>query len=344
MKKQEPMTGDRLYGMDALRGIAALLVVMVHTNDETLTLSLFNRGYLAVDLFLILSGYVIARSYEGKMANGLTLPDFLRCRVGRLWPTVFIGAVIGFQPFLGDMPTSLALTYLAMVLLFVPRFSSDATTFPANPPTWSLFFELLVNVTHHLALRFMGIRSLALLAAICGAVLITFAENGNVGSTGKDFLLGIPRLLGAYCTGILIWRLRQDRPLIPGWIGIVLLPAGILLASVLPRSAGWPDFLFMYAACPIIVLSGLAPLRFLKTPLVFLGELSFPLYTVHYPILLITLRHGVEWPIAVGLTILTAWLVQAVLKAKLFRAASPLTPLPATTAPVDAQSRLPAAQ
>ncbi|MCW1403885.1 acyltransferase [Novosphingobium sp. MW5] len=327
----QPNPQERLYGLDALRGIAAMLVVLLHIHHQTGALAGFDRGYLAVDLFLVLSGYVMARCYEHRMAGGMTLAAFMKARMKRLWPTIAIGVIMGLGPMLGTMPASTAIFMTALALLFIPYLSGDQPIFPASLPMWSLFFEVIANAAHHLVFRRMGSRSLIVATAACMAFMLAYAPSANVGSTSDDFWMGFPRLLGDYMTGILIWRLVGERQLVRGEVGLVLLPSAVLATSLVPAGSGWADFLFVYLCCPLIVLSGLAPLRHFRKPLVWLGDISFPLYAVHYPVLLTALRFRPPWPVLLVLALVSAWLVLRVTTKGNAAPPDRVTGVPATT-------------
>ncbi len=139
----------RLHGLDALRGVAALLVLWYHLHLSQHVGFYPFRGYLAVDFFFMLSGYVMARTYEGRMRGGLW---FLRKRFWRLWPTVTVGSLIGVVAAIvagaADAPGFLLAATLN--LLLVPILWAGAA-FPINTPIWSIFFELFANGARLLA-------------------------------------------------------------------------------------------------------------------------------------------------------------------------------------------------
>lgn len=85
----------RLAGLDALRGIAALVVVIGHVflaRDG----AEHGRPWIAVDVFFALSGYVTARTYEARLGRDLSAGGFLAARLRRLWPVMAVGALLGF--------------------------------------------------------------------------------------------------------------------------------------------------------------------------------------------------------------------------------------------------------
>ena len=110
----------RLDGLDALRGIAALLVAVMHIQHISGGGDLFARAYLAVDVFFVLSGYVMARTYEPKFACGMRLRDFAAVRLKRLWPTMCIGALLGMAACWSDMAPLGSLMAFLMAALFIP--------------------------------------------------------------------------------------------------------------------------------------------------------------------------------------------------------------------------------
>lgn len=305
--------------MDALRGIAALLVVVMHIQHVTAAGGLFARAYLAVDLFFALSGYVIARTYEAKLSSGMSAVRFGEIRARRLWPTMFAGALLGAAAYWNDFAPAEALLVLAMAALFIPFLRYDAPCFPQNPPTWSILFELFANAFHALLLRRLGCRSLAAVAGACAALLVVYAPSFDVGSEPAHFWLGVPRVLFSYAVGILIWRMRGDRPLLPAWLGLLALPTFVVLAGAAGSEARWPDFLFVLLLCPAIVLSGLSTPRLGRRGLAFLGGISFPLYAVHYPVVFMGARAGLGLAALLPLALVAAWVVSLLVDRRLPR-------------------------
>ena len=107
MKKKDTKTKDSKphYALlDGLRGVAALLVVWYHIFEgfqfagNKPVIDFINHGYLAVDFFFILSGFVVGYAYDNRWGKTLTLGGFFRRRLIRLQPMVIMGAVFG-SPF-----------------------------------------------------------------------------------------------------------------------------------------------------------------------------------------------------------------------------------------------------
>lgn len=84
--------------LDGLRGVAALLVIWYHVFEGFATSPIdqkFNHGYLAVDFFFILSGFVIGYAYDDRWKTTMTQKEFFKRRLIRLHPMVVMGAVFG---------------------------------------------------------------------------------------------------------------------------------------------------------------------------------------------------------------------------------------------------------
>jgi peptidoglycan/LPS O-acetylase OafA/YrhL len=281
----------RLHGLDALRGIAALCVVGLHTQAVFGGFSaVFAKGYLAVDFFLMLSGYLMARITELRMAAGASPAAFMIARYRRFWPVVALGSLIGV-PYLwvrtqGD-PAWFA-GALAANLAFVP-WPADRLIFPLNVPVWTILFELLANALHvfllwRLATRHLTLFALILLALTCG-VAFDFGSL-DVGARPSNVAYAVPRVLLAYTIGMLLWRYRGANltlPL-PGWLALIAMPATIL-ASWYSGYRHWSfDLAFVVLLCPLVIATALNITRD-TAPGRFSGEISFPLFASHVPVL-----------------------------------------------------------
>lgn len=311
--------------MDALRGVAALVVVFYHLGYLCKLQLGFARGHLAVDLFFGLSGYVMARSYEARLASGLDAFGFIKIRLRRLWPTMAVGALLGALVFAGVIPWSIVMNWLILGLVFMPFVSNIFPSFPINSPAWSVLFELIANLGHALLLRRLRVPALLVLSAVCGAILLLFARDMSIGVSPWTFWLGLARVLFSYCLGIVLWRLARDRQLFACEWSIALLIGGIILAGLVPADQGWPEFVFAMLVSPVILCGGLAAPRYGKTALRLLSELSFPLYAVHFPVINLGLRAGLPPALCLVAVLVTASLLRPLGNLKYpLRQASPL--------------------
>ena len=84
----------RFGALDGLRGVAAVIVVLHHLGNERLGPFNPTFGYIAVDLFFALSGFVIALNYDHRFAGGMTVKEFMLKRVLRLYPLYAAGLLL----------------------------------------------------------------------------------------------------------------------------------------------------------------------------------------------------------------------------------------------------------
>lgn len=147
----------RYATLDGLRGVAAVLVLCYHTHAFQGSAAIAPHGYLAVDFFFMLSGFVIASAYQEKLRAGLPVVDFFRLRMIRLYPVALAGILLGAVKLVSQYAINpahsepaqwiaLAVFLNALVLPVVSETHFSGALFPTDGPVWSLFYELLVNV------------------------------------------------------------------------------------------------------------------------------------------------------------------------------------------------------
>lgn len=283
-------SATRLHGLDALRGIAALCVVGLHAQAVFGGFpGWFAKGYLAVDFFLMLSGFMMARVSEPRLAAGLRPARFMRARYRRFWSMIALGSLIGI-PYLWVRAKGIETFVPALIanFLLLP-WPVGRLLFALNIPAWTIFFELVANAAHVFALRCLGIKALAALTGLMLALTIYVALHFgsiDVGARPENFIAGFPRIFLAYLLGILLCRKWGDVPAlpIPHWLALVAMPAAIL-TSWWTGYRHWSfDLGFVLLLCPLIIMGGLRVVR--QTWLGWLsGAISFPLFAVHLPIL-----------------------------------------------------------
>ncbi|KMS50359.1 hypothetical protein V474_20820 [Novosphingobium barchaimii LL02] len=288
-----------------MRGIAAVCVVVFHVAAINSTFQPFGGGYLAVDFFFLLSGYVMARSYEG---GEICKPSFLLKRVARLWPTMAIGVLLGVAAH-WEEPRLLWFVVAGMFLM--PLFLTDQA-FPINNASWSIFFELLANAAHSLILSKLNSRALSMLIfmLLLGAVGIVYVFGGlKPGPYTQAFWLGLPRTMLSYSIGIFLFRKWRDAPpvSIPFVATIALLPVMLTKPFAASLAGGWFDIAFVILICPTLIAGGLRHTTSWGT---WLGAISFPLYATHYPILTLAHLAGASPLVGFAATIVVAAMIQ----------------------------------
>jgi peptidoglycan/LPS O-acetylase OafA/YrhL len=284
----------RLPGLDVLRGVAALCVLALHLQSVFgLGPKVFAKGYLAVDLFFMLSGYVMARTYEPRLARGLSPFAFFLARYRRLWPIMAVGTLIGLPKLLSEAASLGSFSATAALNLALLPFPGGGPGFPPNIPAWSICFELAANLLHGLVLWRLSGRWLLALAAVAVpfAAWVGVAYGTlDVGAHSDDFFAGLARISLSYLLGVALYRLWRDRPTVAvsPVLAFVAMPA-VFASAWLLGADDWPtDLAFIVVACPLLIAGGLrydAHQGRGAAIAAALGALSFPLYAVHMPVL-----------------------------------------------------------
>ncbi|HEV2481031.1 MAG TPA: acyltransferase [Puia sp.] len=285
--------------LDGLRGIAALAVVVFHFMEFIVpdySHSFIGHGFLAVDFFFCLSGFVIAYAYDDRMGK-LGLAEFFRSRLIRLHPLVILGSVLGllgylFNP-LGN-PTQhidafrIIEIFLCSILLipFPAMASRFYNLFSFNAPAWSLFWEYIANILYAVVLCRIRRRYLLLLLipAAAGICFVIYRSGSLLGGwSGGTFWDGFARVSYSFLAGLFIYR--------SGWIfinrlGFPALAALLALAFLIPFGK-WnllSESLIVLIYFPLLIVlgAGTKPEAWIRRFCIFLGKLSYPLYMTHY--------------------------------------------------------------
>ena len=284
----------RLIALDGLRGIAAIVVLMFHFEQSHGTRSLFASGYLAVDFFFLLSGFVLVRPIEGPggagQGGGLSL---MVARFLRFWPLMALGATIGAGVQFLDYPAEQIVPLLALAWLSIPLAWQAGDAFALNGPQWSLFVELLWNALHLALLRRLSVPALLALSFVFGLVVTVGDPYLNTATLGREYdeiVIGLLRAGFAYPLGIVIGRkqrLIQSLPLVAGWIAPTLLVGAIVVPTILGLHGAMAD-LFARLTFVVVLVLGVRSRRLSESAarsMTWLGAISFPLYAIHVPIL-----------------------------------------------------------
>lgn len=288
--------------LDGLRGFAALSVVLFHFMEWIFTdpgKNFIGHGFLAVDFFFCLSGFVIAYAYDNRMAE-MGIVEFLKSRFIRLQPLVIAGSVLGllsflFDPFGGhpELYTTgkIILTFICSILLVPLPVIEDRgfNLFSFNAPAWSLFWEYVANIVYAFVLYRIG-RSLLFLFTVISALAVCFVayRSGNLlgGWSGLTFWDGAARISYSFLAGMLIYRSKWMIKNKLGFIGLTVL---LLFAFISPSSTwNWlvePFIVLFYFPVIIALGAGAALTPSLQKLCTFSGKISYPLYMTHYAFL-----------------------------------------------------------
>jgi peptidoglycan/LPS O-acetylase OafA/YrhL len=288
--------------LDGLRGIAALAVVVFHFMEWVFvdpSKNFIGHGFLAVDFFFCLSGFVIGYAYDDRMAK-MGVIKFLISRIIRLHPLVVAGSILGllaflFDPFGGHLELYSAgkifLTFICSLLLIPFPVIADRgfNLFSFNAPAWSLFWEYVANIFYGFILYRVR-RNYLMLLTLLAAVALCFVSyrSGNLlgGWSGPTFWDGFARISYSFLMGLLIYRSNWVIKNKLGFMGLAIL---LLLAFIMPFSKfNWltePAVVLIYFPLLIALGAGSKLSPALKRICIFSGKISYPLYMTHYAVL-----------------------------------------------------------
>lgn len=285
--------------LDGLRGIAAIAVVIFHFMEmifSDYSKNFIGHGFLAVDFFFCLSGFVIGYAYDDRIAR-LGIKEFCKSRLIRLHPLVLLGAVLGlitflFDPFGGHPELysvgKILLLFLASVLLIPLPIMEDRyfNLFGLNAPAWSLFWEYIANILYAWVLYRIK-RSYHILLMLLSAVAVCYVivHSGSImgGWGGSSFWDGCARVSYSFLAGLLIYRSRWIIPNKLGFAGLSLLLAVPFLMPFSPWNWITESIaVLLYFPLLIALGAGTTISPFQKKLCVFSGNISYPLYMTHY--------------------------------------------------------------
>jgi len=300
--------------LDGLRGVAAIIVVTFHLTEPLGTGHLdilVNHGYLAVDFFFLLSGFVMGYAYDDRW-NRMTTGNFFKRRIIRLQPMVVLGMTLGaigfyftdstIWPLIHTIPAwkMLLVMLIGYTILPVPL-SLDIRGWqemhPLNSVGWSLFFEYIANILYAIWIRKFTKTALTILVILSAIALAQLAiTNGDLSGgwtlNAEQVRIGLTRTMFPFFAGLLLSRVSR-----PKRIKNAFLWCSVLIAIVLymPRIGGaqnlWMNGIYE-SVCIIIVFplivylgaSGVIINAKEQQLCKFLGDISYPLYLVHYPL------------------------------------------------------------
>lgn len=319
-----PAESHRYHILDGLRGVAAMMVILYHFGEGFASSAIdqwINHGYLAVDFFFVLSGFVLGYAYDSRWKSkggNITPGGFMLRRVIRLHPMVIAGILLGVISFViqgcvkwdGSPSSYLSIAMCAFLGLFcIPclpgayaEIRGNGEMFPLNGPSWSLFFEYIGSILYAIWLHRLSTKALkayVVLSAL-GLAAWTLCDMSGTFSVGSGWTLaeygfigGFLRLSFSFSAGLLMSRVIFNRR-IPGafWIAAIII---CVLLSV-PYVTSVPDEKSIFNGCydlvctlvvfPAVIWLGACGVTTdaLSTRVCsFLGAISYPIYMVHYP-------------------------------------------------------------
>ncbi|ATP57129.1 acyltransferase [Pedobacter ginsengisoli] len=294
--------------LDGLRGIAAISVVIFHFMEMAITdysKNFIAHGFLAVDFFFCLSGFVIGYAYDDRIGK-MGVKEFFKSRLIRLHPLVILGSILGLLTFLfapyGGNPEAysagkIILIFLSSILLipFPSMTERSFNLFSFNAPAWSLFWEYIANIVYAFILCRLSRRVLLVLTAISAVALcfVSYRSGNLMGGWGQStFWDGSIRILYSFLAGLVIYRSNW---IIKNKLGFISLSILLFLAFIMPfNELTWltePLVVLFYFPLIIALGAGAELTDRLRKLCVFSGKISYPLYMTHYAVIWMFLNY-----------------------------------------------------
>ncbi|SHG77487.1 acyltransferase family protein [Flavobacterium johnsoniae] len=344
--------------LDGLRGVAAILVVAFHIfesfNGGNRFVQIINHGYLAVDFFFLLSGFVVAYAYDDRWGK-MTQWEFYKRRLIRLQPMVIMGMIIGaifyyFQasdilfPQIAGMEVwkVIVTMVIGFTLLPIPpslEIRGWGEMHPLNGPAWSLFFEYIANILYALIFRKFSNKVLSVFVLIFAGLLINYTVFGPKGDVIGGWSLnleqmnvGFTRLLYPFFAGVLLCRLGKLIHIKGAfWVCSILITIVLALPRFGDENSLWMNGLYesfsIILIFPLIVAIGAGgqiKSAFSAKICKLLGDISYPIYITHYPLIywytawVVDNKVSIQDGYVLGIGVLIATIVIAYLCLKLY--------------------------
>jgi peptidoglycan/LPS O-acetylase OafA/YrhL len=284
--------------LDALRGVAAVTIVLFHTSF-VYRLPTPAEGQIAVDLFFVMSGFIIAYRYEDELKDGMGLWRFVKLRLIRLYPLFILGSVLGAVPAAlaivtghdDDLHLSLLQSFPLAVAMLPSPFALPHISYlyPLNYVAWSLALEVAINIVYAATVNFWTLPRLLCVAGFAFLALCVCAVRYGTLRYGYDWAqaeVGPLRIAYGFTLGLLICRIFKRsgwRPAAPWW----LMPlAALAVFFFLPPGgrALW-ELVAVTVLVPLLVVFAVAnePPTFLRRACAFAGASSYVIYSMHAP-------------------------------------------------------------
>lgn len=323
--------------LDGARGVGAMLVVLGHS-------AVFWPGFPTlplvplVDIFFILSGFVLAFAYEPRFDRGMNTRQFMLARIIRLYPLYILGITMGtlvhLYAYYGDNPeNSLGdlLLNSAPAFFMIPWMSPNSEyIYAANVPAWTLFFELVVNLVYIVIYPYIRKMSGLLVAMGISFAMFLFMAlhygTTDLGSRWAEFWGGFGRVACTFFAGVLIYRLMGKPKETPTRRSLICIPF-ILLLLFYGINAPEPfiltrDIILVSFVGPFLLWLYLIvqPPRWLASTFAALGGMSYALYILHFPVYETVKRVAWKYPVIFEIPALGSFIVLGISTAIAFAA------------------------
>jgi peptidoglycan/LPS O-acetylase OafA/YrhL len=295
------MTQRKYTNLDAIRGLAAILIVLRHA-PVMFTSPQFQQSYLAVDIFFGMSGFVVANAYESRLKSGsLTLSSFMKIRLIRLLPFYLLGTLVGlFEHFFqepGSEHAGIRSVISAASLVLLPLLMLPARAkplYPVNNPAWSLLYEIVANCAYAKFVKKDNTRILITATVLSGAVVFLYAflhDSLDAGWNVSGWYIALARVVFSFSIGVFLYRRRTAHARhreSAALSALALLGTALMLCINVPASwSGIVTAAEVLLGVPALVHMATAaePPSCVAPIFARLGQISYGLYITHVPIL-----------------------------------------------------------
>ncbi|HEY6881563.1 MAG TPA: acyltransferase [Polyangiales bacterium] len=309
MPQDTTARNDHFVALDGSRGIGALLIVCGHALDETGRTEWVPHMQAGVDLFFALSGFVVGMAYQPRLEAGISFGDYAIRRLIRLWSLMPLAVAWGASTYLlkmllhGQASPLSVLGSLMLNLSFLPspllQEYSGELGWAINVPLWSLSSEMFVSLLFGLVFWKVRSRTLliwAALGAVGFALCALRAHDTNLGACLNELDATLVRPIYPFCIGLVMWRVtRGRRPVgrIPSSLVLGLSVVLLCVPRIAPKESAldlWFGLILAFVAMPAMLYM----LAFMsrtsersRRVLRLLGEASFPVYVLHFPLIMV---------------------------------------------------------
>jgi len=257
---------QEIRSLNSIRGLAALAIALYHAPVLFGVVEIFPHAYLAVDLFFVLSGFVMMHAYGERVRMGLSLGRFAQLRLARLYPLLVIATVAGLALWTvkvatGHIPFKLqTLIALPLNLCLLPGPSAarpDQAAYPFVTQSWSIGWEVVLGFALFVWVRHVRWGA-AILAALFALVLawVAMTRGGlDGGWTTPTLWVGGVRATFSFWAGVAIRQatLRRSPGPVVGLAAIAAACAAIFYTVAVHQTYWWADYAAVAAAFPLII-------------------------------------------------------------------------------------------
>ncbi|MDZ9009106.1 acyltransferase [Escherichia coli] len=302
---------NKIYSLQVFRGLAAVMVLLAHSNimlNKTLFSGAFIPGYIGVDFFFVLSGFIIMLTCKKHIGSG-EISDYVRKRVLRVFPPYIIYTVLAYiVSYAYEQLTGTRLIYWIYVnaqnflqSISLYPFSADKSRLPILPVAWTLTHEMLFYALFAVLFYVKNTLGIIMIAAAWMLLILVAPAmdiNGNnylldvfLSSRNLEFIIGC--VMAYFASNYVSWKISVAA-LICGLGMLVIAWSNTLSGYSITALSDWAVYGIPFA---LIIFGATRLERFIHNKdgkafrfLVYLGDASYSIYLVHFIVIMVCKR------------------------------------------------------